>query len=442
MRTPKKWQLCNLLYNDNQSPQFDYSVKYTNSAGNTVTLYTTQNFLDKVLYKYTSWSITSPGFFDTETGDFINLAADIDQAINVFHAIYAAWRTDRLPGFAKLYEAMRADYNPLWNVDGVTGTIIEEQHTGTDTNRLTGTDTTNTSGSDRTASSGSDVNTLSGRDVDTLSGSDIDRLSGSDATAQSGTESTNRSGTVTDRHTGTETNAHTGTITDGHTGTIGNVKSGTDTTTYSGREISHKTGNEITGEEVATFDSGTTLHPTRKTTTHYPEMQDADARADILEYDHRTDGKIYSETDTQTLNNTDTRTNNNTDTRTDNLTDSSTTNTTDATTFGKTDTTTYGRTDTLSYGKVDTMQYGKVDTLQHGKTDTTTYGKQDQLTHNTTDTNTKDLRDKHMEMQIRQGNIGVTTSQKMLTEEFTLRMQLDSLIDYMIADFIHSNCII
>ena len=38
-------------------------------------------------------------------------------------------------------------------------------------------------------------------------------------------------------------------------------------------------------------------------------------------------------------------------------------------------------------------------------------------------------------------NIGVTSTQKMLNEEIDLRSR-DALIDYMIADFIHTNCII
>lgn len=439
MRTPKKWQLVNLIHND--ISEFDYSLKFTNELGNEVTIYDSSTFMDKIVYKYTSWALSSPGFFDTVSGDYINICETIDSAINMFHAIYTAWRNDKLPGFARLYKAMNMDYNPIWNVDGVTGLVTQDSHTGTDTLRKTGTDTSNLSGSDRTSVSGSDVNTLSGRDIDTLSGSDVDRLSGTDAVAQSGTESTAHTGTITDKQTGTVADAHTGTIKDAHTGTIGNVKSGSDTTSYSGREVSQKTGDEISGEEVATFDSGATFHPTKKLTTHYPGLNESNARADILEYDHRTDGKSYSESDTQTLNNTDTRTNNNTDTRTNNLTDQQTLNHTDATTFGKTDSTTYGRTDTLNYGKVDTMQYGKVDTLQHGKVDTTQYGKQDMLTHNTTDLNTKNLQDEHIELQIRQGNIGVTTTQKMLNEQIDLTSR-DALIDYMIADFIHTNCII
>lgn len=388
----KKWQLANLLYND--ISEFDYSMKYTNSAGDEVELYSSDAFYDQILYKYTSWCITSPVFRDTETGDLIELARTVDGAITLFHAIYSDWRTEKLPGFAKLYEAFRAEYNPIWNVDGVTGVIIEDTHSGTDTITKRGTDTSNLSGSDKNTASGSDITTLSGQDVDTLSGSDTDRLSGSDVLRESGTDTT----------------AHTGTVTDAKSITK-------DDTDYTGREIHHKTGDEIIGEESATFDSGSTMHPTKKTTTHYPDPEDTGARADITEFDHRTDSHTYEDSDTTTYGNSD------------------------STTYGKSDTTTYGKTDTTTYGRKDTLQYGKVDTLQHGKVDTMQYGKQDQTTYNTTNTDTKDLKDQHIEMQIRQGNIGVTMTQQLIEAQQRIT-GLDSLIDYMISDFVHNNCII
>ena len=95
----------------------------------------------------------------------------------------------------------------------------------------------------------------------------------------------------------------------------------------------------------------------------------------------------------------------------------------------------------MQYGKVDTMQYGKVDTLQHGKIDTTQYGKQDQMTYNTTNTDTKDLQDKHIEMQVKQGNFGITSSQQLIQEQFDVTAK-DNLIDLIIADFVHSTCIL
>lgn len=388
----KKWNLNNLIYHEITA--FDYSMKYTNSEGTTTTIYDTTTFLHKVAYKYSSWCISSPGFYDTESHEWVNMAETIDDAISVLHSIYTDWKTDKLPGFAKLYEAMRMEYNPIWNVDGVTGTIIEDTHTGTDTMRKTGTDTSNLSGQDKTTASGSDVNTLSG----------------TDRTAQSGTDSLKQTGTVQDDHTGTAADAHTGTI-----GTVQDMTK--DNTTYSGREINSKTGKEGHEESVFTFDNQTTPMKTSASTDAFPPLNDADTRADIRSFDDRSDSHEMYETDTQTFNNTDTTTNN--------LHDKTTFNKTDATTYGKTDTTTYGKTDTLTHGKVDTTQYGK----------------QDQLTHNTTDTETKDLQDKHIEMQIRQGNIGVTTTQKMLNEQIDLTSR-DALIDYMIADFIHTCCIL
>lgn len=486
----KKWNLVNLMYN-NSDPDVDYGFYYTDENGDEQQLYDSSTFIDKIFYKYTSWCITSPGFFDTENNEWVNLITDIQGAQNMFMAMYRHWQDDKRPAFLKLYEALRGKYNPLWNVDGVTGIITEDTHTGTDTNAKTGDDTSKLSGVDATASSGSDINTLSGRDVDTLSGTDaiassgrdIDTLSGTDTNRQSGTDTTQLSGedvvtldgqdvetlggTDTDRLTGTDSKAHTGTQAVAHTGTVTTVKDITDGTSYDGKEINHKYGDEIVGEETTTYDSGNTFFPTKKITTHYPGEgeQDVTQRADVKEYDHRADSRDYDETSTDTHNNTDTTTFNDTEATTYGKVDtmsygktdttdygkeetteygkeeSTTYGKTDAMTYGKVDTTQYGKTDTTTYGKTDTMSYGKVDTLQHGKTDTTTYGKQDKTTYNSTNTETKDLFDKHLEMQIRQGNIGVTMTQQLINAQIDLTSK-DSLIDYMIADFIHTTCVI
>ena len=402
-----KWNLPSLLYNE--TSEFNYGLSYTDANGDDVEIYSTQDFLDKVVYKYTSWCMSAPHFFDPVSGEMVYLAETIDQALGVFHATYDLWKKDRTPGFAKLYEAMRKDYNPIWNVDGVTGVITEDNHTGTDTLTKRGTDTGRTSGSDSTAASGNDVTRFSGQDVDTLSGTDVTRNAGSDVLAETGTDTTRK----------------TGTITDGHTGTITKAKDGDDTLTIEGKEKHAKAGKEATTEGVWTYDDDTAPKNSKVSTTEYPPLSDSNARADIIEFEDRTDTTEYNSSETQTNNNTDTTTN----------------NLTDAVTYGKTDTTTYGKTESLQHGKVDTFAYGKNETLQHGKVDTTTYGKQDQMTYNTTDTDTKNLKDQHIEMQIRQGNIGVVSTQKMLNEEIDLRSR-DALIDYFIADFIHTNCII
>lgn len=486
----RKWNLTNLLFNLNDD-NIDLGFHTTLEDGTEIQLYDTAQFINKIAYKYTSWCMSSPCFYDTESEEWVNLCDNITKAINMFLTTYQLWQDDKRNGFTKLYEALVSKYNPIWNVDGVTGTIYEDEHTGTDVNAKTGDDTSKLSGTDATASSGSDINTQSGRDVDTLSGSDstalsgkdIDTLSGTDTNRQSGTDTNKQSGsdvttldgqdvetlggTDTNKQTGTDSTAHTGTQAVGHSGTVQTVKDITDGTSYDGKEINHKYGDEIVGEETTTYDSGNTFFPTKKITTHYPgeNEQDVTQRADVKEFDHRADSRDYDETSTDTFNNTDTTTFNDTEATTYGKTDAMSYGKTDTTAYGKEETTeygkeestTYGKTDAMNYGKVDTMQYGKteattygktdtmsygkVDTLQHGKTDTTTYGRQDKMTYNNTNTETRNLFDKHIEMVVRQGNIGVTKTQELIESQIDLTAR-DSLIDYMIADFVHNNCIL
>lgn len=317
----KKWQIANLLFNDNTN--FDYSLTYENEAGDTITLYDSDTFWDKVVYKYTSWCITSPSFYDTETNSIIYTADNINKAIMMLHKLYNIWRSEKLPGFIKLYEAMRTNYNPIWNVDGVTGIISEDTHTGTSTDARTGNDTTT--------------------------------ASGTDTTTASGTDST--------QHTGTITNGKNVTLDQNiRSGSVTNAASGTDTTT----------------NQVSTFDDVTNWKNKDKSAVGY-------GKSETETYNNLTDAHTYSDLDTQTNNNTD------------------------ATTYGKADATVYGRSDRTDY--------------------------------NSSNTETRNLSDKHVEMNIRQGNIGVTKTQELLESQIDLTNR-DELIDYMIADFIHNNCII
>lgn len=74
---------------------------------------------------------------------------------------------------------------------------------------------------------------------------------------------------------------------------------------------------------------------------------------------------------------------------------------------------TYGRKDTTTYGKTDQTEYGRQDQTTYGKTDQTTYGKTDTFTHGE-----KIEHEGSSERSVlAYGNIGVTTSQQMLTEE-------------------------
>ena len=92
------------------------------------------------------------------------------------------------------------------------------------------------------------------------------------------------------------------------------------------------------------------------------------------------------------------------------------TSTEDETTYGKTETTeteasnetTYGKIETRELDTLDTATYGKVNTFAHGKTDTLTHG--EKIEHGGTTERTV----------LAYGNIGITTSQEMLTQEMEI----------------------
>lgn len=249
--------------------------------------------------------------------------------------------------YDRLFDVYMQDYNPLWNVDGVTGVVTQDDHTGTDTRAKTGDDTMKMSGTDTDTLSGHDVVSSDGSDVTTLSGSDETTLSGSDTVSEDVTkDDTTRNGNEVHAKSGYDSVEKDGTITD--------VKS------------------------VTTFDSqGNWLN---------------------------------SEKDVNTPDTTDTTRYNNSDTITYN-------NVKDAHTKESEIETQYGKVDTIDYGKIDTTEYGREDTTTYGKVDTKVYGRQDKTTYNSEDEETRDLHDKHLELQIRQGNIGVTSSQNLYNQE-------------------------
>ena len=61
--------------------------------------------------------------------------------------------------FNKLYETTQLEYNPLWNVDGVTGTIHETNGTNGGTHSHTGTDTYNKNTTDTNVRTGKEKRT-------------------------------------------------------------------------------------------------------------------------------------------------------------------------------------------------------------------------------------------------------------------------------------------
>lgn len=273
---------------------------------------------------------------------FINSRFPYDDKNKAFTNIvktFAIILKSKKPQLDKMYDAITAEYNPIWNVDGVTGTISKDTHTGTDTNAKTGNDSSVQSGNDITRQTGQDTNTQGGRDVGTLSGSDMTQASGTD--------------TRTDNITRDE-NTRTGSV---------NVSSD---------------GTDVNSHGVFTFDDTTNSKPSAIDSTEY-------GKRDTTTYNSLKDSHISNETDS----------------------------------------TQYGRKDTTSYGKVDTTVYGKTDTMSYGKTDTTTYGKTDTMNYNSSNTETRNLLDEHIDLVIRQGNIGVTKSQELVDSEIKLRSDFD-----------------
>ena len=228
--------------------------------------------------------------------------------------------------YKRMFEAMTAEFNPLWNVDGVESTTRTLERDGTESTRRTGTDATAKTGTET-----------------------IERT-GTDATAKTGTVGVSESTSDTNVKSGTETDSHTGTDTNEKTGTETVVRTGTDTTTKSGNSTT------TTTESKTSFNSATaqvtnvnevldqpdetdqTTHNTTDTTTH---------NVTNLETRNYGDQKTYGNvTDARTITASETTTNNTTDTTTH--------NTEDETTYNTNDTTTHNTTDTLTLDTIDT----------------------------------------------------------------------------------------
>ena len=246
---------------------------------------------------------------------FINDRFDPDDDEECYDNIiktFVIWLRSKKRMLDRLYVTYTSNFNPLWNVDAVIGTVSQDTHTGTDVAARTGSDTSR--------QSGSDVDRLSGADVNTLGGSDIEQQSGTDSSEIHITK---------------------------------------DETTRTGNEAIAKTGTDTNSHGVFTFDDTSNAKPSTIDSTE------------------------YGSTDTHTYNSVK-----------------------DAHQMDQEAETTYGKRDQMTYGKTDTTQYGRTDTM--------TYGKQDQMTYNNTLTDTKNLADDHVEMMIRQGNIGITRSDELL----------------------------
>ena len=321
----KKWNSAYLLFNDNTN---SYIVSAVNDEGDTVTLVTDAAFRNIMKQKYFIFNILTPGYYDPEQRKWVDIFTTKEDAISYFKSVFDTWMADKKAGYLKLYEALRATYNPVNNYDKTIHSTME--YTGTETN----------------------TNTPTGSETETYS--------------KAGTEK------ITETPTGTETNTLT--------------KSGTETSTETPtgtEQVQHSIGQGTNTTSKTTFDNSTFYDTEKsveasKTNTDTTSFTDRQNETE-LSFTDRQD--VESKTFTNRKTETETSYTNRQDTNTKTFTNRQTV---DAKTFDD---------------RVDTYDYHEY------------------------------------------GNIGVTTSQQMITSQFPLT-DLDKLQHYIVNDFVHSNLII
>ena len=307
------YNICQMLLRDNSD--FDYSFPVTLEDGTESILFTSEEFKAIIMMQYTSFGLYSPSFYDSDQKKLISIIEDTDAAVEKLHELFTLWIKDRKSGISKMLDALRKNYNPIWNVDGVEGTIHQSTHTGTDTDKKTGTEK-----------------------IVTEDNGDI----------------TNHGKTTTE-----------------NTGKSSNTKTGNETNT--------PTGSDVVTKAITTYDDDT-FRNTERTTTDFE-----DQRTDTHTYNSVKDSY---EVDSQ---------------------------------------------DPLK----ETYEIDENNPLkEHHDLD----GKHD-TTFDTTLQKTLDLKDEDLDMKIRQGNIGVTSTQSLIHQQIDLT-ELDDIISYAIHDFVHRYLII
>lgn len=167
----KSYNICQLLASDESN--FQYVLPVTLEDGTTENLFTDEEFKYIIMNQYTSFGLFSPSYYDSDQKRVVYIIEDTDAAIEKLHKLFTIWVKDRSSGISKMLDALRKNYNPIWNVDGVEGTIHQSTHTGTDTDKKTGTDTTSGSDTGTVTNTGKSTNTRTGNETDTPTGKDI-----------------------------------------------------------------------------------------------------------------------------------------------------------------------------------------------------------------------------------------------------------------------------
>ena len=436
----KKWPILSLI---RRMATNDYNFTITANEIDTeghiiipdTTILSNDDFRTKLKQKYYSFFYLTGSYIDPEDGE-IELAEDIDDAIDQFWETYQTWAKDRKQGFLKELCALRSQYNPIWNVDGTEHEVInrdldttnesEKKNTGTQTDAHTGTETIANTGTQTTANTGTQTNAHTGTQSETMDG----------------TETTTDTGTQTDKKTGTDTKANTGTQTTNETGTDTTLHTGTDTTVKSGNETDTKSGSETTSgavgdnysnEYATTYDSAT------------PNLTKKTEKADssTLAFNNRTDTHTYNNVQEQeTKNLSDAETKNLQTQRTDLLSEQMTYNSTNQRTDNLESEleydTTKQRTDNLQDLRTDNLTEQRTDNLSQLRTDNLTDLRTDNLTEKVDGGGTED--EETTRDLVRQGNIGVTSTQSLIRQQIDLT-QYDNLIERIVQLFIVENCV-
>lgn len=191
----------------------------------------------------------------------------------------------------------------------------------------------------------------------------------------------NRAGGIdSNSRTGTETLNKTGTETLAKTGTDTNTASGSDTQSGSSSSTDTNSGNDVTTNKVTGFDSNSLVTHDEQTLAHGHVVSNSAQGSNTQQY-----GRI------DTLQH----------------------NTQDQTTFNSQDQTTLNTLETLTHGKTDTLEHGEK--IEH-----------------------EGSSDRSM---LAYGNIGVTTSQEMLTQELELAKIIE-VIPVIIESFKNRFCLL
>ena len=299
--------------------------------------------------------------------------------------------TLNIDNWSRLWLALQEEYDPLQNYNG--------NETRTTTNKLTGTDTIASSGADTVSSTLSNSNVKTGAINVEDSGVDSIASSGSDTISDTTSNSVTKSGSVEVKDSGSDSIASSGSDSTNKSSTGSVTKSGSQKVADSGSDsLSHSgSGSEtISGSKTESSDGSSSVYgfnsgsavPSDTTnqdvTTNYNNVKTD--RTDTLN-----DTTSYGKVETTSYNN---------------LTDSQSSQNSSETTYGKTDTTSYGKKEKTSFDSITDTQSGQNSTE-------TTYGK--------TDTNTKNLTTTVTDEFHREGNLGITSSQQMLSQELELR---------------------